>query len=84
MYIVAFGSLAALQANISSMSAFGGLPGGSVEIELGEENTPVLWDGRNQAGEPVANGEYLIEVQIIDGDQEAIFTETVTVLHGAV
>ena len=34
------------------------------------------------AGEPVANGEYIIEVQIIDGDEEAIFTETVTVLHG--
>ena len=59
-----------------------GVPGGAVEIELGEGIQIVAWSGRNLAGEPVANGEYLVEVQIIDGDEEAIFTETVTVLHG--
>jgi len=59
-----------------------GVPGGVIEIELGEGQTPVEWDGKNQNGEPVANGEYIVEVQIIKGDEEAIFTETVTVLHG--
>jgi len=59
-----------------------GVPGGTIEIELGEGLPVVEWDGRNQQGEPVANGEYIVEVQIIDGDEQAIFTETVTVLHG--
>ena len=59
-----------------------GVPGGAVEIELGEGIQIVVWGGRNMAGEPVANGEYIVEIQIIDGQEETIFTETVTVLHG--
>jgi len=57
-----------------------GSPAGSIEIDLG--NQSVFWDGKNLKGQVVANGSYLVEVLVVQGQDETVFTETVTVLHG--
>jgi flagellar hook assembly protein FlgD len=67
-----------IQGSVVDPSLPPGVPGSTLNLVLGTLN--LGWSGRDDSGRILANGSYIVEIHIESGQNEILFTETVTVL----
>ena len=69
----------AIEGSVVDPSMQAGTPGSTISIQIGTFS--LAWQGTDQAGRAVANGQYLLEISLESGAESSVITETVTVLN---
>jgi flagellar hook assembly protein FlgD len=70
-----------IQGTVIDPSLPAGSPGSTLDLRLGTLSLP--WSGRDESGQILANGEYLLEITLEQGGVRTVITETVTILSSS-